>query len=79
MVTPVSPSYTLTQLLPQRETLGGQPVQRLPHVSSLCSLAPPGKGEKVTRSVVSDSLPPMDYSPPGSSVCGIFQARMLEW
>ena len=22
---------------------------------------------------------PMDYSPPGSSVCGIFQARMLEW
>ena len=22
---------------------------------------------------------PMDYSPPGSSVCGILQARMLEW
>ena len=22
---------------------------------------------------------PMDYSPPGSSVYGIFQARMLEW
>ena len=22
---------------------------------------------------------PMDYSPPGSSVCGIFQARVLEW
>ena len=22
---------------------------------------------------------PMDYSPPGSSVCGIFQARILEW
>ena len=22
---------------------------------------------------------PMDYSPPGSSVHGIFQARMLEW
>ena len=28
-------------------------------------------------SVVSDSLPPMDYSPAGSS--GIFQARILEW
>ena len=22
---------------------------------------------------------PMDYSPPGSSVCGILQAKMLEW
>ena len=22
---------------------------------------------------------PMDYSPPGSSVLGIFQARILEW
>ena len=22
---------------------------------------------------------PMDYSPPGSSVHGIFQARILEW
>ena len=22
---------------------------------------------------------PMDYSPPGSSVCGILQARILEW
>ena len=22
---------------------------------------------------------PMDYSPPGSSACGIFQARVLEW
>ena len=29
-------------------------------------------------SVVSDSLPPMDYSPPGSSVHGILQARILE-
>ena len=22
---------------------------------------------------------PLDYSPPGSSICGIFQARILEW
>ena len=28
---------------------------------------------------VSDSCDPMDYSPPGSSVYGIFQARILEW
>ena len=32
-----------------------------------------------TRLVVSDSLRPMDCNPPGSSVHGIFQARMLEW
>ena len=30
-------------------------------------------------SVVSDSLKPMDSNPPGSSVHGILQARILEW
>ena len=30
-------------------------------------------------SVVSDSCNPMDCSPPGSSVHGILQARILEW
>ena len=30
-------------------------------------------------SVVSNSLQPMGYSPPGSSVHGISQARILEW
>ena len=34
----------------------------------------------VSRSVVSDSLCDLtDYSPPGSSVHGILQARILEW
>ena len=33
----------------------------------------------VSRSAVSDSLDPMDCSPPGSSVHGTPQARMLEW
>ena len=28
---------------------------------------------------MSDSLRPMDYSPPGSSVHGILQAGVLEW
>ena len=28
---------------------------------------------------MSDSFNPMDYSPPGSSVQGILQARILEW
>ena len=30
-------------------------------------------------SVMSDSCDPMDCSPPGSSVHGILQARILEW
>ena len=33
----------------------------------------------VSCSVVSDSLQFMDCSPPGSSVCEILQARILEW
>ena len=38
-------------------------------VFSVCSVA----------SVMSDSLQPMDYSPPGSSLHGIIHARMLKW
>ena len=34
---------------------------------------------KVSRSVMSDSCDPMDCRPPGSSVHGILQARILEW
>ena len=33
----------------------------------------------LSRSVVSDYFDLMDCSPPGSSVHGIFQARILEW
>ena len=33
----------------------------------------------VCRSVVSDSVTPMDCSPPGSSVHRILQVRILEW
>ena len=32
-----------------------------------------------SHSVVSNSCDPMDCSPPGSSVHGILQARILEW
>ena len=35
--------------------------------------------EMLRASVVSDSVRPMDCSPPGSSVHGISQARVLEW
>ena len=34
---------------------------------------------KWSRSVVSDSLQPVDCSPPNSSIHGILQARILEW
>ena len=34
---------------------------------------------KWSHSVMSDSLRPMDCSPPGSSIHGIHQARILEW
>ena len=34
--------------------------------------------KSISHSVVSDSCNPMDCSPPGSSVHGIFQARILE-
>ena len=34
---------------------------------------------KWSRSVVSNSSDPVDYSLPGSSVHGIFQAKVLEW
>ena len=37
------------------------------------------KSERVSHSVVSNSLQPMDCSPPGSSVHGHFQGRILEW
>ena len=33
----------------------------------------------LSHTVLSDSCKPMDCSPPGSSVHGIFQARILEW
>ena len=37
------------------------------------------KSENISLSVMSDSLQHMDCSPPGSSVHGILQARILEW
>ena len=33
----------------------------------------------VSQSVVSDSCDPTDCSPPGSSIHGISQVRILEW
>ena len=38
-----------------------------------------GKGECVHAQSYPTLCDPMDYSPPGSSVHGILQARMLEW
>ena len=39
----------------------------------------PSRPSEYVYSVVSDSCDPMDCSPPGSSVHGIFLARILEW
>ena len=58
----------------------------------LCWAPPPGtpalacghrrgevKGEGLVTQVCLTLCDPMDYSPPGSSVHGILQARILEW
>ena len=37
------------------------------------------KGESVYTQLYPTPSDPMDYSPPGSSIHGIFQARVLEW
>ena len=54
---------------------------RQEHWSGLPFPSPMYESEKWkwSRSVVSDSSDPMGCSPPGSSVHGIFQARVLEW
>ena len=54
---------------------------RQEHWSGLPFPSPVHENEKWkwSCSVVSDSSDPMDCSPPGSSVHGIFQARVLEW
>ena len=54
---------------------------RQEHWSVLPFPSPMHEGEKWkwSRSVVSALSDPMDSSPPGSSVHGIFQARVLEW
>ena len=50
--------------------------------SGFFTTEPPGKSYE-RESVVTQSCPtlcnPMDYSPPGSSVHGVLQPRILEW
>ena len=54
---------------------------RQEHWSGLPFPSPMQESEKWkwSRSVVSDSSDPMDCSPPGFSIHGILQARVLEW
>ena len=54
---------------------------RQEHWSGLPFPSPMHESEKWkwSRSVVSDSSDPMDCRLPGSSIHGIFQARVLEW
>ena len=44
----------------------------------ICSVFTVFKSSEVTQSCLT-LCDPMDHSPPGSSVHGIFQARILEW
>ena len=64
-----------------------------PNCPILFTLICPSKGERLHSAIILGSLcmrakllqlcpticDPVDYSPPGSSVHGIFQARILEW
>ena len=54
---------------------------RQEHWSGLPFPSPMHESEKWkwSHSVMSDSSDPTDCSPPGSSIHGIFQARVLEW
>ena len=55
------------------------PLSRPSPLSSTSPLSYWEESESVSCSVVSDSLQPMDCCLPGSSVCGIHQARILGW
>ena len=44
-----------------------------------CSVKAVTESEIVSLPAVSDSLRPMDHNPPGSSVHGTLQIRILEW
>ena len=45
----------------------------------LCFLRPKMKARALAAQSCLTVCDPMDYRPPGSSVCGILQARILEW
>lgn len=53
------------------------PIRR--HNLLLNSALPVRKKGRVNSQVPADSCDPVDRSPPGASVCGILQVRMLEW
>ena len=66
---------------PARQAQPSLGFSRQEHWSGLPFPSPRHESEKWkwSHSVVSDSSDPMDCSLPGSSVHGIFQARVLEW
>ena len=52
---------------------------RQEHWSGLLFPSPMHESESEVAQLCPTLLDPMDYSPSGSSVHGIFQARVLEW
>ena len=79
----ISPHYALSVSQMSESRKGytmTQPILILPCQRQNCHLSISRNGNTVcvSCSVVSDSCNPMDCSPPGSSVQGILQARVLE-
>ena len=65
-----SPEQHCTLGVPSHQGAQGLGAWTFPPHSVMCVLS---------HLVMSDSCNPMNYSPPNSSVRGIFQARILEW
>ena len=83
----LAPSSPFHPLVPCRKELGhlrADPLQALHqlHYSSSQTLSEPGSDLSVSAQSLQACLTlcdPMDCSPPGSSVHGLLQARILEW
>ena len=76
--------YLISLTLKYINTYMNKPLSKLKPILSPCSYELMLlKWSEVNWSEVAQSCPtlcdPMDWSPPGSSVHGIFQARVLEW
>ena len=81
-VVPTLPPTTLLQKPPPTSlfTLAGSSAKKKKIAGSFLKLGDyEDTGVYISHSVMSNSLCPMGCSPPGSSIHGIFQARILEW
>ena len=76
----MSPTMAISFYYTTRAMWGAPPLYSYSHLASRVNQCHLKEGESVSHSVMSNSLQPHGlYSPPGSSIHGIFQARILEW